>query len=234
MRALTIVLPILIALLVLLFAKVRFLLFYKGGLRLSVSYLFLRLRLYPRKRRTKKRKEKKKKHSASKPTAKAPKQEGAAKAKGKRRPLSIGDIRFLIGVLREVLATLLEKASRHVRIRIKHLTLTVGGGDDAARAAVEYGLASQSVAYLLAFLESTAFFKRPKQRAIAVRINFLERRHDFSVCTEISCPLIFLIPLAVSALSQFLRAKVRWTRRRRSGKKPQNTANNAKKEKNNG
>ncbi len=232
MRALLIVLPILLALLILLFARVRLLLYYENGLRLSLSYLFLRFRLYPSKRK-KRKKEKKKK--ASKTTQATHKKGGGTPKGGKKRPLSLGDIRFLLGVLREVIKTLLEKSSRHVRIRIRRLSLMIGGSEDAAKAAIEYGLASQAVAYLTAFLVNTGFLTEPKRHAIDVRVNFLEKHHTFSARTEIACPLVYLIPLAISALMQALSAKNRWTRHRKKGLiKSKTTVKNAKKENKNG
>ncbi len=241
MRALLIILPILLFILILLFARLRLLLCYEGGLCLSLSYLFLRFRLYPRKRRRKKKKRKKGKIAQrmaasheKKGHAKQEKGVSRPKGGGKKKPLSLGDIRFLLVVLREVLASLLERSSRHVRIRIRRLTLSIGGSEDAAKAAIEYGLAAQAVAYLTAFLANTGFLKEPRRGAIDLRVNFLEKQHAFSVRTEIACPLIYLIPLAISALMQALSAKRRWTHRRGGGAKPKNTETNAKKEKNNG
>ena len=233
MRALLIVLPILLALLLLLLSRVRILLSYDKGLRLSLSYLFIRYRLYPAKPRKKKKKKGKKKSAKTKKGAKGGKGT-PAKTKGRRKPLTLGDIRFLLGVLRDVLLSLIEKSSRHVRIRIQRLTLSIGGSEDAAKAAIEYGLAAQAVAYLTAFLANTGFLKEPRRGAIDLRVNFLEKQHAFSVRTEIACPLIYLIPLAISALMQALSAKRRWTHRRGGGAKPKNTETNAKKEKNNG
>ncbi len=233
MRALLIVLPILLAILILLFARLRLLLYYENGLRLSLSYLFLRFRLYPRRQRKKKRRKGKKKSAAV--AGSGTHKVATGKRSGKKKPLSLGDIRFLIGVLRDVLATMLEKSSRHVRIRIRRLSLSIGGSEDAAKAAIEYGLAAQSVAYLTAFLTNTGFLKKPKHNAIDVRVNFLEKQHKFAARTELSCSLIYLIPLAVSALMQALTAKRRWTYRRRNGTvKAENTEKNAKKENKNG
>lgn len=228
MRALLIVLPILAFLLLLLFAKLRFSLSYGEGLSLSVRYLFLRFSLYPRKRKLKPKKKKKKKEKR-----KIPSQDTAKKAKPdtkkKKRKLAFGDIRFLLRVLSETLAKILDKASRHVRIVVKELRITIGGERDAAVAAIEYGLLSQAASYLLAYLDHTGFLTPPRDGAIDLRVDFTDREHTLSARIDIACPLIFLIPLLFSTLTQALAAKGRWSRHRSSSQK-KNTPSSKPKE----
>ena len=213
MRALAIIASILVLLLILLFSKIRITLSYQGAIRLRLRYLFLSFTLYPRKKRKKPKKKKK-------PTGKKAAQTDTKSAKNappqkkKAPPLKFGDIRFLLSLFRETLGKILDKASRRVRIKVKRLELSVGGEEDAAKAAIEYGLLSQAVSYLLAFLENTGFLKPPKPTAIDLRVNFLERTHRFSICTQVSCPLVFLIPLLVSTLTEALKLKARFTRHR--------------------
>ena len=234
MTALYILLSILLLVALLLFSRVRLSLIYNGAIRLRIQYLFVRISLYPRPARKPKRvSAKKKKRPKEAPPAMGAKH---TKKPGKKsgQPLKLGDIRFLLRLFRDVIAHVLDKASRHVRIRIKHLRLSIGGADDAARAAIEYGLVSQSVAYLLEFLQNTGFLKRPKARAINVGVNFLDNEHDLAIRTDIACPLIFLIPLTLSSLTKALTAKNRWSRHRaRTAAKAQDK-NQQKKENDNG
>ena len=214
MRALAIVASVLLLLLILLFAKIRITLSYRDAILLRLRYLFLSFTLYPQKKRRRPKRKKKQKRKKSTATASHGKQKGSHGAKKEKHPLRLGDIRFLLSLFKETIEKILEKASRHVRIRVKELYLSVGGEEDAAKAAIEYGLLSQAVSYLLAFLENTGFLKPPKPTAIDLRVNFLERTHRFSIRTEISCPLIFLIPLLISALTEALRIKARLGRHR--------------------
>ena len=162
MKALYILLPILLFVLLLLFSRVRLSLVYDGRIQLRISYLFVRIPLYPRKKRrpkaSAKRKNRKRSSHAQKMKiiAEAPEEKPRSEPP-KKAPLRLGDIRFLLRLFREVIAHVLDSSSRHVRIRVKQLRLSIGGADDAARAAIEYGLVSQSVAYLLEFLKSTGF-----------------------------------------------------------------------------
>lgn len=225
MRALLIVLPILAALLLLLLSSLRITLSYGGELALSIRYLFFRFSLYPRKKKGKKKKRKKKKLSGTVTKT--------ATAKKQKKRLSFGDVRFLLRVLRETLAKILEKASRHVRITLRELRITIGGERDAAVAAIEYGLISQTVSYLLAYLDHTGFLKPPRDGAIDLRVDFTEREHTLSAKIVISCPLIFLIPLLFSSLTHALAAKGRWSRHRAASAK-KNTATPKPKENENG
>ncbi len=231
MRVLLIALPILAALLLLLLAKLRITLSYGTGLTLSVRYLLFRFSLYPRKKKARQKKRKKKKVSLKKATPGVEKKKTGSKSKPKKR-LSFGDVRFLLRVLRETLAKILDKASRHVRITLRELRITIGGERDAAVAAIEYGLLSQAVSYLLAYLDYTTFLKPPKDDAIDLRIDFTDRGHTLSTRIDISCPLIFLIPLLFSSLTHALAAKGRWSRHRTASANRKNATPKAKENEN--
>lgn len=209
MQTLYILLPVLFFLLLLLLAPIRFSIGYHQGLRLTVHYLFFSFLLHPRKRP---KKEKKRKKRAPKKTA-AP-QRRISKHPKKKAPLRFGDIRFLLRILGETTGAILEKFSHHVRIKIHFLRITIGGERDAARAAIEYGLLSQGVSYLIACLYETRFLKPPRHDAVDLRVDFTKPGHALSARISVSCPILFLIPLALSAITKLLTAKGRWTRYR--------------------
>lgn len=219
MNPLIILAVILVAIVLLLLSRVRFCLSYNGDLSLSVRYTFFRIRLYPRKPRSRKEKNVEKKPRKRAHITKPP-------TKKEKKPLLFGDVRFLLSVIKETVESILKKASRHVRIVMRELTLTVGGGDDAARAAIEYGLLSQAAAYLLAYLDNTGFLASPKKGAVNIGVNFLEMGHKLRVRTEIACPLLFLIPLLISSLSRALAARGKWTRYRARAEKQNQKAHN--------
>lgn len=237
MRALFIIASILAAILLLLFAKLHISLSQNGSTALSIRYLFFRFSLYPRKPRKPSKKGKKKKRRSAKTAAAAKHKAESKTAKGKSKPkrrLTLGDIRFLLRLLRELVGSLLSKASRHVRITLKELRIRIGGEQDAARAAIEYGLVAQSASYLLAYLDHTGFLKPPRNGAIDLEVDFTEREHALSARIDLSCPLIFLIPLLFSALMQALKAKARWSRHRAGAATAKHTATSQPKENENG
>ena len=223
MRVLYILLPILLFLLLLLFSCVRFTFVYDGGIRCYVRYLAFCIPIYPRKPRKKKKKKKKaanKSHVFVKKKETAPKHKASPKKESP--PIRLGDIRLLLRLAWRVLSTFLEKASHHVRIRVTRLYITIGGGKDAAMAAIEYGVAAQSVSYLLELLHQTGYLKPPKKNAIGMQVNFIEERHHLDIKASVECPLFFLVPLLFSTLTDLLQAKSTWTHHRaRAAKKKQ-------------
>ena len=211
MRTLLILLPIFLFLLLLLFARVRVLISYNGDIRCAVQYLPFRFALYPRKRRKKRKKAKKK----GKRSSRALKKQGRGKpASRPKRPLGLSDIRLLLRLFANVLGKALDDARRHVRIRIKRLYLSVGGASDAARAAIEYGLATQAVSYFLALLDDNGFLRPIRQKDVTVEVNFLESGYAMALDATAECRLIFLIPLLFRTLKQALLAKNKWSRHR--------------------
>lgn len=210
MKALIIVSAILVPLLLLLFANIRVSLIYDGRIRVRLSYLFLRSSLYPAKPRKKRGKKKTKKKKLT--TAATHKVSG--KSKKERRPLTFSDVRLLLRLFRTVLGTVLDRASRHVRITVQRLRITVGGEADAAKAAIEYGVISQLLSYLLAFLENSGFLRRRGVRDVDVSVDFLEKDHSFDARIDVHSPLIFLIPLLFSTLMSAITARNQWTRQR--------------------
>ncbi len=208
MKALFIILPIATLLLFLLFSRLVFSLSYDGRILLSARYLFIRIALYPRRKKSKTKEKKRRKKQKKGDVIK-----NAQKAK-ERRSLSISDIRFLIQILSEAAGKIVDKATRHVRIHVKSLEVRIGGLDDAARAAIEYGVVTQATSYFLAYLEHTGFLAPPRQHAVSVEADFLNRGSTLKARFEIACPIIFLIPLLTSALSTALLTRNRWMRRR--------------------
>lgn len=211
MNIVLILLSILTLLLLLLFSRVKLFLSYHNEIRCTIRYLPLRFTLYPRKKTKKRKKAKtakaKSSHSqaAKKPVTRAPQKE---------RTLRLSDIRLLLRLFSDVLGDILEKASHHVRIRIRSLHLSVGGAENAARAAIEYGILTQATTFFLAYLDDTGFLKPVREKDIDVRVNFLESGYEFSLYTSAECRLIFLIPLIFQSGLRVLKAKNKWTRYR--------------------
>ena len=219
MKAIVIVGVILVPLLLLLFASVRVSLLYDGRIRVRLSYLFLKFSLYPAKPRRKGTKKKKRPKKPSVATA----HKGGGKPKKEKRPLTFSDIRLLLRLFRTVLGTVLDRASRHVRITIQRLRITVGGESDAAKAAIEYGVISQSLSYFIAFLENSGFLRSRGVRDVDVAVNFLEKDHSLEASIDVHSPLIFLIPLLFSTLMSAITARNQWVRQHTKRSTKENT-----------
>ena len=111
------------------------------------------------------------------------------------------------------------KLRKHLRIRVKRLYITLGGGQDAAKVAVEYGIVAQALAYLLAIPEEAGVLKKKKD--VRLEIDFLSDSSSFSACIEITYPLFFAVGSLVSILFDGFRTYMRFQKRpKRKAKAP--------------
>ena len=216
MKALCIIASVFFLLFLLLFSRVRVALSYDGRLRLRLSYLFLSFSLYPRRGHAKKPKKKKRSKKEGGTTL----HKSSATKKSEKRPLSLSDVRLLLSLFREVLEKLIERSSRHVRLRVHRLHITIGGERDAARAAIGYGVLSQSLSYLIAYLQSTGYLERRGIRDVDIQVKFLSRGHSLDARVDVHCRFLFLVPLLFSTLMHALTVRNRWVHQRTKKNNP--------------
>ena len=95
------------------------------------------------------------------------------------------------------------------KCRIYHLDITVGG-KEAADTAMNFGIFSQSLAYLLEFLDNKTRFVRPKEETIAIRADFLSAktqvRADFYLQIRVGQILGTVFGIAFSYIKTLIRA----------------------------
>ncbi len=95
------------------------------------------------------------------------------------------------------------------KCRIYHLDITVGG-KEAADTAKSFGIFSQSLAYLLEFLDNKTRFVRPKEETIAIRADFLSAktqvRADFYLQIRVGQILGTVFGIAFSYIKTLIRA----------------------------
>jgi len=93
--------------------------------------------------------------------------------------------------------------------RIYHLDITVGG-KEAADTAKNFGIYSQSLAYLLEFLDNKTRFVRPKEETIAIRADFLAEKTsvkaDFYLQIRVGQILCTVFGIAFSYIKTLIRA----------------------------
>ncbi|MBQ3177229.1 MAG: hypothetical protein IJB52_05380 [Clostridia bacterium] len=95
------------------------------------------------------------------------------------------------------------------KCRIYHLDITVGG-KEAADTAKNFGIFSQSLAYLLEFLDNKTRFVRPKEETIAIRADFLSAKTqvsaDFYLQIRVGQILGTVFGIAFSYIKTLIRA----------------------------
>ena len=127
--------------------------------RVELRVLFLRFRLYPKRKKLKAYSQRKleriRRRKAKKATKKALKKQ---KKKAKKKALAQSEdkkpktLRQKIRFARGLLAAILRRTHKHLRLHAARLHVLVATGD-AATTAVAYGAVSQSMSYLLALLD---------------------------------------------------------------------------------
>lgn len=131
-----------------------------GALEVGFRILFVRIPLYPAKKRKKKKKASSKK---KKSTDKKQKKTG--------KPSKSGDILSLISLVREVADAVIHKLARHLRIRVHAYEIAVAT-DDAAKTALLCGACRAASDNLFALLSEVANFRVKEGASVGVYPDF--------------------------------------------------------------
>jgi hypothetical protein len=191
---------------------------YGEELSLFVKVLFLRIKILPKKEKkgsgslsAKKAKKirdklalKKKKKAVAAKEKKLAKEE---KKKHKKKK-SIGEILDLLRLITALLGVVIRKFSKHIRIHLSRLKLTVATAD-AATTAVAYGAATQTLSVLFPLLESVKQIRLPKENELDVGIDFLSDTPSFDLKLSVSLRVWHVFDVAFGALFTFIGHKIK-------------------------
>ena len=210
MIALYIILGILLCLLLVLLLRIRVILTCDEGIRVTLAVLFIRIRLYPRKKRVRVRdysyrryhrlRKKKKKKDAAK-TAK-----NEAKQAKKKSKLKL-PLKQRISLFVSLFDGIYQRFLRYFRIDIAKLKIDIATGD-AAKTAILTGVVSQSVAYLCAILEKHTNLGRTYRAEIAVQPNYLAEHSRVEGRFIFSIRIIRLLDIGLRLSFRFLKLKL--------------------------
>ena len=206
---------ILLLLLALLLLRIKLCITYREDVALTARALGIRVRLFPRRKKIKWRRyspkkakkisDKKEKKQLTK-LAKKEKKKARRKAKPKlpfrQRLQTINDkVRFV----RVLLAAVIRKTHRHLRLQTARLHIRVAS-DDAAKTAILYGAVCQSVAYLLAALDSVTKLKSTTTQ-VSVEPDFLSERSSADVKIVLSVRVFGALMILFGAAFAYVRLK---------------------------
>ena len=189
---------VILLLLLLLTASIRITLVCNEQVSVTLRFLFLRIRLYPRRKRVKpirysKRKEKRK--TAKKKASPAP-------ADTKKAKLTLTEKLTLV---RGLAAALIRKTRKKLRLHAARLHIRVATGD-AASTAVLYGAVSGTLACLFHALEQVTRLKAVEPD-VAVIADYLSERSSADVKLIFSIRVWSALTLIVTALLSNMRQK---------------------------
>lgn len=204
--------------------KAKVTLEYAEELALSVRVLFVKVRILPKKekkpgphsmserkaKKIKKQLEKKAEKKRRKALEKAEKKKAKrAAAEGKpKKKRSLEEILDLIAMIKDILTTVLGKFFSHLRIDLARLHVTVGA-EDAASAALYYGIICDALLHLLPVLESLKGFDTPDARDLSVDVDYLSESITADVKISMSLRVWHVFHVAFAALGRLISHLVR-------------------------
>ncbi len=217
MTALLILGILLLFFIFLLSLKARITICYRDELTLSVKVLFIKIGILPKKekvgphsmsaKKAKKireaaaKKEKKKREAAlEKKAKKAQKKENKKNAPKK----SISEIMDMISLIRKLVAIVIRRFFKHLRIDIARLRITVATGD-AATTAIAYGAITQSINLLLPVLERVKNFGLPRTTELDIQPDFTAEAPDVDIVISFSLRVWHLFHVAFGALKTLIK-----------------------------
>ncbi len=199
MTALIIILSIIAFFALLLLIPLRVKITAQSELNITLSYLFLRFRLYPQK---KKKKQKPAKKAAEKSGKKPPEKDGEKKPGYIQKLFKEKGAAAAIREIADILKTVLKqffKMLKHFKFNKFFLTVYVADSD-AAKAAIEYGAVNAAVFPLLALADTASGIKRKK---VDIYCKF-EGESSLSADIRFSLQPIFLLASALAALFKII------------------------------
>lgn len=140
------------------------------------------------------------------PKEKEAKKPAERKAKAPAKPAEKIPLSEKIDIVLALVKKLCKKLCRHLRLDVSHIVITIGA-DDAASAAITYGIVSQSVAYLLAFLDAHLNIRKKRRGEIAVRCDFTAARTACDIRITASLAVWQLLDIGVSLAYNYFKGK---------------------------
>lgn len=190
---------------------------YRDEVSLWVKVLFIKIPILPAKekkpgphamsaKKAKKLRERLRQKQLKKAEAKRQKEEKkkAEKATAKEKPKkSVSDILDMISLIRKLLAKVIGKFWRHLRIDVARLKIGVATGD-AAATAMAYGAITGAINTLFPLLEKVKNFDLPRDGDIEVTADFLGESIEADVELSFSLRVWHVFDVAFGALFTFL------------------------------
>lgn len=222
MPALIIIFSIIVLLALLLSLKITLRITYEDSLRVYLKVLFVKIRLYPSKK-----KEKKYPHSMSKRKARKIKDSLQKKSKPKKKkkkekeekPIEKNDLISIVSIITNFVKNFVITFTKAVRIKFSRMHITVAS-EDAATTAILYGAITQSVNVLFPLIDNIKNVKKlPSGKELSVRADFLTDKPtvdvDINLYVRVGGALKALFSAGIRTFKKAVRDKMKELERRR-------------------
>ena len=173
--------------------KINLIVSYNNSIKVSLRFLFIKIKLFPKNEKSAKERRKAKK---KKKTEAQPKPDEQEEVNGP-------SIIKVIWEIRETVHNLYRRCMGLLHIRFARLNVEIGC-EDAAKTALVYGTVTQSVAYLIEYLDTISNVEISKLSQINIQSNFISRKSKAEAKIILYIRVISGIKLLFSALKAYL------------------------------
>lgn len=189
---------------------------YSDEITLTVRVLFLKIKILPKKEKkhgphsmSAKKAQKIRKKLAKKEKVKREKKAQKALQKKQAPPKtkkSVAEILDLIAMVRKLVAAVVKRFFKRLRIDVARLKIKIATGD-AASTAVAYGAVTQAINVLFPLLEPIKNFGLPETTELEIQPDFLSDASEMDILISFSLRVWHVFDVAFSALGAFLKHK---------------------------
>ena len=224
MTALVTVGIILIVFFAIAMTRLKFRLAYVDGIVATAQVLFIKLRIYPKKKRKYKAKDfkikrfrKRTKRNIQRAEAKAERKRLRAEKKKNRKKKKSGSdgvegehggkkkraIKPLVRMLLRVLKVFIQRFPRYLQITVSRLVIGVAT-DDAANTAVTYGYVCQSAQYLITYIKLNSNLKQTRKAVVSVYPDFTAEKSKIELDVTLSIRIWQVVALGIALVLAYL------------------------------
>ena len=204
--------------------RLKFRLAYVDGIVATAQVLFIKLRIYPRKKKKYKAKNfkikrfrKRVKRNIQRAEAKAERKRLRAEKKKNRKKKKSGSdgaeneqgvkkkraIKPLVRMLIRVLKAFIQRFPRYLQITVSRLVIGVAS-DDAANTAVTYGYVCQSAQYLITYIKLNSNLKQARKAVVSVYPDFTAVKPKIELDVTLSIRVWQVIALGIALALAYL------------------------------
>lgn len=201
LTALYIILGILAFILSLAFLRIHFDIDCNTDITANLRILCIKFALYPKNKKQVSLRKFKKGYPKDKPK----KKDTSSGQKKEKRPDDI-KLNDKVGAILTLARIFFSRFFKHLRLDVSKILVTVGG-QDAAKTAITYGLVSQSVAYLLEFLDNHLKISKKRKGQIDVHCDFTSETITYDISISASLSVWQLLDIGISLAYNYFKGK---------------------------
>ena len=205
--------------------RLKFRLAYVDGIVATAQVLFIKLRIYPKKKRKYKAKsfrikrfrkrikrnidradsraERKRLRAEKKKNKKNKKNNGTENAEGEQGVKKKRDLKPLLRMLLRILKVFIQRFPRYLQVTVSRLVIGVAT-DDAANTALTYGYVCQSAQYLLTYIELNSNLKQARKAVVSVYPDFTAEKSKLELDVTLSIRVWQVLALGIALALAYL------------------------------